>query len=169
MSNSSTQQFEQTIGKYKKSLVRIVASYEANPALQEELHQEILLAIWQGLPRFQGASAEHTFVYRIAYNQAMNHVAKHSRIPGHEEIEGIESKGLGPEQSLLKDERIVKLILAIRKLPVLQRQLMTLTLEGISYRDIAEISGLSQSNVGVQINRAKAKLKKMFEVNHVKK
>ena len=51
----------------------------------------------------------------------------------------------------------------IRLLPVVQRQLIVLSLEGVSYKEIADISGLSLTNVGVQLTRAKSKLIQLME------
>ena len=161
MSNERTQQFESAILEYRQSLARIVATYEMQPALQQELHQEILLAIWQALPRFRGDSGAHTFIYRVAYNQALIHVAKNSRVKVHEGVsDQLPCQLDGPEQQTTQAQSMGRLFIAIRRLPVLQRQLITLSLEGLSYKDIAEITGLGLSNIGVQLNRIKNKLGK---------
>ena len=161
--SKQSEQFESLVTRHRASLARVVATFEANPALQQELHQEILLAIWQALPKFRGDSGAHTFIYRVAYNQALIHVAKSSRTMAHEGIDDqLPSQLAGPEQQTTTDQSVSRLFGAVRKLPVLQRQLITLALEGLSYKDIAEVTGLGLSNVGVQLNRIKTKLGKLL-------
>lgn len=161
------QLFESVLDGQNQSLLKIAATYEADPKLQQDLHQEILLAIWQSLGNFKGDSALKTFVYRVAYNQAFNHVAKHSRGLSHQAFERDQvCEKAGPEQTVYLSKKIAGLMAAIRQLPIIQRQLITLALDGVSYADIASISGLSVSNVGVQLNRAKKQLRQFMEQNN---
>lgn len=161
-------QFETTIVEYRQSLARIVATYEMQPAMQQELHQEILLAIWKALPGFRGDSSVHTFIYRIAHNQAMNHLSRYSRIPAHESIDQpIESKIGCPEIAAINTEKMSSMFEAMHQLPILQRQVLTLALEGLSYQDISAVTGLNNNHVGVLLNRAKMRLKEILEQNHV--
>lgn len=167
MSDERTRQFEQTILEYRQSLARIAATYEIQPELQQELHQEILLAIWKALPGFREESGLHTFIYRVAHNQAMNHVAKHSRLPNHEPLEKVElSSESCPELQAIQSQQTQALFKAMYQLPILQRQILTLALEGLSYDEIATVTGLSNSNVGVRLNRAKKALKDKMEQTH---
>lgn len=155
-----TPPFEEIVARYHKTLLKIVATYEADAKLQQDLLQEILLSLWQALKQFKGDSALHTYVYRVAYNRALNHVAKQSRTPQHSGIEDNYScQQLRPEQEAKGQQRLNQLLFAIRQLPVEQRQIITLSLDSMSYDDIAEITGLSANNVGVKLNRAKKSLK----------
>jgi len=166
------QLFEQTIRDYKQSLARIVATYELQPALQEELHQEILLAIWKALETFRGDSNLHTFIYRVAHNQAINHLSKHARLPRHESLDERAEKpapikNSSPELAAMENQKMQLVFNAMHRLPVLQRQLLTLSLEGLSYKELSEVTGLTESNVGVRLNRAKQALKDVMENHHV--
>ena len=160
--------FESIVAKYKLSLFKVAATFEADPIIQQDLLQEILLAIWQALATFKAQSSLHTFIYRVAYNQALNHVAKQSRKNNFAELsaelsESVECKKSDIESHVSTIKSVENLISKIRLLPVKQRQLVTLSLEGVSYQDMAEISGLSASNVGVQLTRAKTKLMQLME------
>jgi RNA polymerase sigma-70 factor (ECF subfamily) len=156
--------FATVIAKYRPTLFKVAATFEADPKLQQDLHQEILLAIWQSLAKFKGESSIHTFIYRVAYNQALNHIAKHSRSPQYQDLdEAHQCQQPGPEQQAKTSQGIDQLMLSIRRLPVLKRQMITLALEGVSYSDIAYITGLSINNVGVQLNHAKKELRNMME------
>lgn len=68
--------FTEWITKYDKLIRHIINGFEAKPALQEELFQEIALNIWRALPSFKGNSQVKTFVARIAHNVLATHVAK---------------------------------------------------------------------------------------------
>lgn len=159
--------FESAIRDHQASLSRIVATYELDPSLQQELHQEILLAIWKSLASFRGDSSLHTFVFKVAHNQAINHVSRHARIPNHESIDSpIPTESSSPEMSVINSQKMQFVFRAMHKLPVLQRQLLALSLEGLSYQELSEVTGLSESNVGVRLNRAKKALQAQMEHYH---
>jgi RNA polymerase sigma-70 factor (ECF subfamily) len=68
-----------------------------------------------------------------------------------------------PERDLTKEQQTARLLAAIQRLPVIYRQVITLTLEDVSYAEIAEILGISESNVGVRLNRARQMLRDILE------
>ena len=70
------QGFEDVFAQYGALLGRVANSYEANEAMQQELLQEIAIAVWQGLSRFKGDSSVKTYILKIAHNRAVSHVAK---------------------------------------------------------------------------------------------
>lgn len=154
---------EGIIAAYGSGLARVAASYEADPALQEDLLQDILLAIHRALPSLKDEERLAPFVFRIAHNRSVTHVmhqsARRTRavpLPAAEET-------ATPEQVLIADERSRRVAAAVRRLPLPYRQVMTLLLEELSYAEIAETLGLTLSNVGVRVNRAKILLKAMLD------
>lgn len=156
--------FRSIIEKYRLSLFKIAATFEADPVIQLDLLQEMFLAIWQALASYKEQSSVHTFVYKVAYNQALNHVTKQSRTQNFAELpENIECQKSDIESHIIALKSAEHLTSKIRLLPLIQRQLVTLSLEGLSYNCMAEISGLSITNVGAQLTRAKTKLKKLLE------
>ena len=164
MTSEQILSFESIIAKYRSTLFKIAATFEADPKLQQDLHQEILLTIWKSLNNFNGDSSIHTYIYRVAYNQAMNHVARNSRIQIHRETDDLHyCLQPGPEQQVKNSQGIKQLMTAIRRLPVMKRQLITLSLEGLSYADISHITGISTNNVGVQLNHTKKELRNILE------
>jgi RNA polymerase sigma-70 factor (ECF subfamily) len=153
---------ETIIAVYGSGLGRVAASYEADPALQEDLLQEILLAVHRALPSLRSEESLPAFVYRIAHNRAVTHVARQvAQRPRYLTDEPHETTT--PEQVLLADERARRVATAVRRLPLPYRQVMTLLLEELSYAEIAAALGLSLSNVGVRVNRAKAQLKAILD------
>jgi len=174
MSTNTHLDFELIIDKYRNSLYKVAATFESDPDLLQDLHQEILFAIWKSLPRFKNKSSVHTFIYRIAYNQAMIHVAKAKKTNQHQKHNDDSLKMLPDNNSSQPDQYTSMqlngqiLISIIRQLPIMKRQLITLSLEGFSYKEIAEITGLNSNNIAVQLNRSKKQLKKILENKYAK-
>lgn len=151
--------FEEVLNQHHAAISRVVSTYEMHRALQEELYQEISVALWKALARFDSQSSLKTYILSIAHKRAVSHVAKHVKEPYTAEISEYEiSGGDCPSENMGKTQRMEKLLKAIRCLPMLDRQLVTLALEGVSYKDISSILGITVSNVGVKLNRAKSKL-----------
>lgn len=145
-------------------LVRFAASFERNRHLREDLVQEILLAVWQALPSFRGESSLKTYVLGIAHRRCASHVMRAAARPEHEALdEDWVDDQPGPETLARLGQQQERLLAAVRRLPVGQRQLVLLALEGASYEDIAGLLGISVNNVGVRLNRAKAALKEQLE------
>ncbi|MFO1186272.1 MAG: sigma-70 family RNA polymerase sigma factor [Alphaproteobacteria bacterium] len=150
--------------EFGPALARLAAGYERNRALREELVQEIALAVFQALPRLADPAKLKPFVFRIAHNRAVSHVVRRAREPRGEELgEHLSADAPSPEQSLLERERSGRLVAAVRALPLPYRQVVMLVLEGLSHAEIAEALGLSLSNVGVRVNRAKERLKELLD------
>jgi RNA polymerase sigma factor (sigma-70 family) len=151
------------IDKWGTALARIAASYERNPALREELLQDIMLAIFRSLPRLKDSTKLKTYAFRIAHNCCVDHVVQHAAMPITERVpEELSSEEFTPEQVLLGDERTHRLVQAVRQLELPYRQVMTLLLEDLSYAEIGETLGISVDNVGVRVNRAKIALKELL-------
>jgi RNA polymerase sigma-70 factor (ECF subfamily) len=148
------------ITQFAPALARVVASYERDRALQEELLQEVLMAILSSLPRLAHADKLKPFVFRIAHNRCLSHVAKRMRERAHQEsLDELAAEATNQEQALIEQERGERLLEAVRRLTLPYRQVMTLILEDMSYDEIADTLGISVANVGIRVNRAKQQLK----------
>lgn len=154
---------EDIIAAYGSGLARVASSYEADPALQEDLLQDILIAIHGALSSLKSLDSLAPFVFRIAHNRSVTHVMRQSARRKRELPDVVEEHAETPEQLLLVDERSRMVTAAVRRLPLPYRQVMTLVLEELSYAEIAEALGLSVSNVGVRVNRAKTQLKELLD------
>lgn len=156
------QGFEAVFSQYGALLSRVANSYEANHAMQQELLQEIAIAVWQGLARFKGDSSVKTYILKIAHNRAVTHVASQvKRVDTHryenEELgsDGYHSSAHSPEVASSQQQSLEQLLHAVRALPLQSRQVLTLSLEGLSYDEIADVCGLTKNHVGVILKRAK--------------
>lgn len=155
----------EVVKEFAPALARIAASYERDPALRDELLQEVLLAVIASLPRLQQAGKLKPFLFRIAHNRCLTHVTQRMRERDKEEPwDDQAAVRASQEQALMEQERSDRLAEAIRRLALPYRQVMTLILEDMSYDQIAEALGISVANVGVRVNRAKQQLKAML--NH---
>jgi RNA polymerase sigma-70 factor (ECF subfamily) len=151
---------EQVISDYGPALARIAGAYERDRGLRDDLVQEICAAVWKALPSLQDPAKLKPFVFRIAHNRAVSHVARQAARPRSAELDDeMRDDAADPEARLVESERSRRLVEAVRGLTLPYRQVITLLLEDLSYEEIAEALGLTVNNVGVRISRAKAQLK----------
>lgn len=165
------------MSEHEKLLRHIINGFEASPAIQDELFQEVALNIWRALPSFRADSAVKTFIARIAHNVLATHVAKAVKSvkteqnyqPFTSSNDGaiVDEKSVCPQltpyQSLDQCQRQQRLAQAIRLLTLEHQQVITLALEGMSYQDIADVLAITTTLVGVRLQRAKAKLVQLLE------
>ena len=125
---------------------------------RDDLFQEIATQVWNSIPRFRGESTVTTWLYRVALNSALAWSRKESKHRDRmKPLEGEESAL--SETSRTKDPRLSWLYEQIARLDHVDRSLTLLLLDGLSYREMAETLGISESHVGVKINRIKNYLK----------
>ena len=143
-------------------ILRVCRVYAWNSADQDDLYQEILSQIWRGLPGLKEKQFANTWLYRVAINTAISFVRKRAsrsdRVVHFEHADltrTIESQQTTEESN---DDRITSLYNAIYKLNPIEKALVTLFLEDLTYEQIAEATGISANNVGVMLHRAKKKL-----------
>jgi RNA polymerase sigma-70 factor (ECF subfamily) len=145
------------------ALARVVASYERDQNLREDLLQEVFVAVIASLPRLADPDKVKSFVLRIAHNRCLSHVARRMR-ERTSQAPLLDFADQEPDHAaaLIDAERGQRLLDAVRCLALPYRQVMTLLLEDLSYDEIAETLGISVANVGVRVNRAKQQLMRML-------
>jgi RNA polymerase sigma-70 factor (ECF subfamily) len=153
----------QLLRSYAPALRRLAASYELDSALREDLLQEMLFALFRALPTWRRECSERTFVYRVALNRAMSHLAsRRAPFEAFDHAAEVADPAPLPEDRLEVSQRHEQLLVALRRLPLGQRQLVTLALEGLSTRELAEVLGITENNVGVRLTRARATLRELL-------
>lgn len=152
------------MAEHGTAVARTAALYERDPAERLELVQEIWLAVWRALPAFRGDSSMRTYLFRIAHNCGVSHVARQTRRdrPTADLPEGTDT-GPSPDESAERHQDAARLEDALRRLALKDRQLVGLKLEGFGNREIAEATGLTENNVAVRLNRARNRLKRLLE------
>lgn len=157
------QRFNRLLADNRAALGRLAASY-ARPGDRDDLVQDIAIALWRALPKFRGECSERTFLFRIAHNRCITHVSTKRSTVSLEDVE-IEpaDPGAAADETILAQQERARLLAAIRRLPVIYREVVVLVLEGLDYGEIAAVVGIGESNVGVRLNRARRQLKKLIE------
>jgi RNA polymerase sigma-70 factor, ECF subfamily len=158
--------FDMLMRTHGPALTRLAGSYTRTASEREDLVQEIALAIWTALPRFRGDSSERTFLFRIAHNRAMSSLSR--RRPPTVDVDAdleIHDSMPDPERALARDRRTERLAWAVRQLPVGYAQVVTLTLEGLGYAEIADVLGISETNVGARLTRAREMLRRLLRTD----
>lgn len=150
--------FEDWMAAHVGVLHRIARAFAAG-ADQQDLMQELMLAVWRAAPKFRGDSAPSTFIFRVAHNTALTWRRRETVRRRH----AADYERLWVEDGGSSEPLLDALYAAIRRLEMLDRSLMLLALEGLSYGEIGAIHGLSESNVGVRLTRARKKLGELME------
>ncbi len=157
---------------YQPALRRLVSAYVANPADREDLLQDIAAGIWKSLPGFRRDASERTWIYRIAHNIAIRssgHIRRRStREPAMEVSFDHPSPDSNAEELLLVDQKLTVLMNGIRELSVLDRQLVTLHLEGLSAAEIEEVTGVSKGAIATRLTRIRQTLAKRVQAESMR-
>jgi RNA polymerase sigma factor (sigma-70 family) len=168
---SQRETFLRLIEQYQPPVRRLAGAYLQQPADREDLVQEIAMAIWQAIPNFRGESSERTWLYRIAHNVAISSSAKLRRTGSHEgqfpELFDSPSASSAADVGVLANERHQILIESIRLLQEVDRQIILLHLESLSYSEISEVTGLSETAVAARLTRIRTKLKEQIRSKEV--
>jgi RNA polymerase sigma-70 factor (ECF subfamily) len=149
--------FYEWLRDHKGVFFKVVRAYAFTPQDREDLFQEIATQVWRSVPNFRGDAAVTTWIYRVALNVAISWTRRETKYrDGTQALDGIEPAL--QENVHSRDPRLEWLYGQIAQLNEPDRSLTLLLLDGFSYRDMASLLGISEGNVGVRINRIKARL-----------
>jgi len=158
--------FITTIDTHKKIIYKIVNSYCQNKENRKDLEQEIIIQLWNSFDNYNTEYKYSTWMYRIALNVAISFYRKEKKWSYRNDFyneNSIYSVADENENETELDYNIKLLQEFINKLNELNKALMLLYLEEKSYDEIAEILGITKTNVATKISRLKIKLKKNFK------
>ena len=161
--NIKEKHFEVILSDYQDMIYRLCCSYVANGDLRKDLYQNILIRIWKGLDSFENRSSITTWIYRIAVNSSLDFLRKESKnkhLSNLLEINeaDIIDNSIHIEENLILSEKMKFIYRCINKLTFIDKTVMSLYLEDLSYKKISEIVGISEKNVSVKLTRIKKKL-----------
>lgn len=149
--------FKEWLDGYRALLFKVLKAYAFTSDDQDDLFQDICLQMYRSIPNFKGASAVSTWLYRIALNTAIKWSTREKKhTDRHDEIESMVHALESQDEP--KDERVAWLYKEIQQFNEIDRSLTLLLLDGYSYKEMAEIMGISESNIGVKIHRIKKQL-----------
>ena len=160
------QRYAEAAAAFGPALERLARAYERDPDKRRDLLQEIHVALWRSLARFDGRCSLRTWVYRVAHNTATSKVLRpQNSAPTIVALDdSLESLAAGTDEEQLLDRRraLERLHGLIQRLRPLDRQVMLLYLEQMDAASIAEITGLSAANVATKVRRIKQILIQRF-------
>lgn len=159
------QEFSAIIEKHKRLIYKIAHAYCNNSEDRKDLVQEIVLQLWKAFPKYNPQFAITTWMYRIALNVSISYYrqSKNQKNQTVSDNEYILQIAETPEFEDPKSEQLKLLHQFIGELKELDKALILLYLEGNKQDMIADILGISKSNVATKIGRIKTKLKNRFE------
>ncbi|MHC4213768.1 MAG: RNA polymerase sigma factor [Planctomycetota bacterium] len=149
--------FENWIGQYERLFYKIIRTYAQANQDRDDLFQQIMLELWTSIPNCQNTTTPTTWIYRVALNTALVWQRKkkkhrHKMLLDFDQI--IDTQNSGAESS--PDGQVMdRLYVAIRALSKIDSSIILMHLDGLTYRQIADILGISANHVGVKLNRAK--------------
>lgn len=156
------QDFLELLEKNKKLVFKIANVYSRNEEEIKDLVQEITLQLWKSFPGYNPEFAVSTWMYRIALNVSISYYRKEkSRNKIHQELSNQPQILVWDEQT--QDEKLKLLYRFIEQLKTFEKAVIVLYLEGKKNIEIAEILGISATNVSTKLNRIKSKLSKDFK------
>ena len=160
---SLKEEFIEILSNYQGIVHKVNLIYFRNKTDREDNFQEIIYQLWKSFPGLQNRKSIGSWIYAVSINTSISRLKKESRIEYREKLpDSIDKFDMIEELSF--NQNIQMLLQAIYHLNEIDKSIMLLYLEEKSYDEIAEILGISKSNVGVRINRAKELLRK--NLNH---
>ena len=146
--------FKQWLENHKALLFKIVRAYAFTSEDRDDLFQEVSLQVWRSIPNFRGESAVTTWMYRIALNTALRWKSKEKKaITRDHDLD--HTMVIVKTEQHENNEQIDWLYEQIGKLNEVDRSLCLMLLDEFSYKEMADILGISESNVAVKIHRIK--------------
>jgi len=158
--SSFEKEFTELIRQNERLIYKVCSIYVSEEYPMADLYQEVVYNLWKGFPKFHNGCSVSTWMYRVALNTCITGIRKELRRPKHVPILELQENLIEPESM---EENIREMYRLIYRLKTLERAIILLYLEEKSYQEIADITGLTLSNVAVKLKRIKEKLKKMSE------
>ncbi len=156
------EQFVTFVQENEGIIFKVSKMYAHQREDREDLYQEIVLQLWRSFTDYRAEAKISTWMYRIALNTAITHLRKETRRAKSTELDEVALQvpaGLGGEQ----EERVEAMFRAIQQLTAVEKALVMLYMDDHSYKGMAEIMGISESNIGFKLNKIKAKLKELLK------
>jgi RNA polymerase sigma-70 factor, ECF subfamily len=158
--------FIKLINEHQGLIHKVCIMYESDRDVRNDLFQEIVLQLWRSFPSFRGESKITTWMYRIALNTAISGYRKQTRNVKTEDLKQMHFNISEQYSADDGEENVQRLQWAIRQLSDIERAMVMMSLDEISYDEIAETIGITQNNVRVRMNRIREKLRRIMTAQH---
>lgn len=158
------EEFLKVLRSYQGIIHKVNLVYFLVPEDREDNFQEVAYRMWKGYPALKNKDKIASWIYAIAINTSISKIRKDSRYVLSDNVElNIASLPINNNNSIEENIDFKRLLNAIRQLKEVDKSIMLLYVEDYSYNEIGEIIGISTSNVGARINRAKKQLEKLLK------
>ena len=157
--------YQQAITGHGPMIRRLARGYEADPERRRDLLQDIHLELWRSMASFDGRCALRTWVYRVAHNVAASHIVRRRRVAARlVDLEALDTEPAYADARAQADGQLAahRLVDLVYRLRPADRQLMLLYLEGETATEIAEVTGLSPSNIATKLHRIRKLLQRQY-------
>lgn len=152
--------FDRTVADHDQMIRRICLGYAQSQQDLEDLYQDVLLNIWNGLPSFREDSSTRTWVYRVALNSCVSALRIRSRVPS---LASLDDVIVVPDDSQEKRDAVKELYECIATLGPVDKAIVMMWLDGYSYDEIADVVGLRRNAVATRLHRAKSRLRTYYQ------
>ena len=142
---------------------KICSLYAGNRDDRKDLSQEIICQLWKSYQSFRGDSKFTTWMYKVALNTALLNLRRYRRRVRTESLKDHHADIPAEVADQERHGKIDRLYEAMNQLREFDRAIILLYLEQFTYRQIAEVIGISQANVSVRLVRIKEKLKELLK------
>lgn len=159
--DSKQKEFSQLIKGNQGLIIKVSRLYTNSLEDEQDLFQEIVLQLWRSYDSFKGNSKISTWMYRVALNTAITLFRKRTKSPLTSELDEVHFE-YEQEQDDEKQAQISLLYKVIKLLPNVERAIVMMYLDDISYKEIAETLGITEVNARVKMNRLKKTLKELM-------
>lgn len=150
--------FLEMIQLHEQTIYTICYMFSQDKEEVNDLYQDILVQLWQGYDTFEGRSDIRTWIYRVSLNYCINFQRKQKR---EREQKELLLPRWNPDEGLERKLQVKQLYQRINSLGLIDRSVILLWLEGLSYEEIAAILGISVKNVSFKLVRIREQLKSM--------
>ena len=155
------EKFIALIKQHEGLILKICKMYGNTAEDRADIYQDIVLQLWRSFPSFKEISKVSTWMYRIGLNTAITRLRKEQKHSNRKEMDDsvMELPSFSYKEEREKDELMQ---LAIQQLTEIEKSIILLYIEDKSYKEMAEIVGITESNIGFKLNQIKSKLKSII-------
>lgn len=161
---SNQKEFLKILSAYQGIIHKVNQVYFKSKIDKEDNFQEVVYQLWRSFPSLQNKEKPASWIYAVAINTSISKVRQDSRIKFCETSDSaLNIEAATPNEQQEQNENYQRLINALYKLNEIDKSIMLLYMEDYSYEEIAEIVGMSSSNIGMKIHRLKNRLQKQLK------
>jgi RNA polymerase sigma factor (sigma-70 family) len=159
--------FETWLKEHRGVIEKVTRTFTQAPSDAAELRQEMMLQLWLSIESYASQAKPSTWIYRVCLYTAMTWrrttIRREAHIGPSLDLEQIGTEAPSPAEGAADRELLEKLYAGIRKMPGHERALILMTLDGLAYREIAQVTGLTENHIGVALGRARKRLAEIMK------